>query len=106
MIGPRYWTTGVTVWRGARGFWQASLDFLDDGFAEGRSTEGSMRCRYGADNLSDQVDLLVADATRLGIEFKEPTLYYNGDGEDPDFPPPADWNAIRARELERLGWKP
>lgn len=130
MIGAGYWATGITVEyylsAGRGGGWSASLDFLDDGFANdqpGRglvSTEGTLRTRYyvHADDgpapdpdagLSAALDVLIADAARLGITFRRfpdnaPMLYYRGDGEDPDHEPPDDWLALLTAEAKRLGW--
>jgi hypothetical protein len=112
MIGPRYWTTGVTIWRSESGRWGVSLHFLDDGFADDRSTEGELKLRYlvEEDELSASIDLLLEDARRLGIEIGRAeaggaSVYYRGDGEDKRFPPPADWREILQGQCWRLGWK-
>jgi hypothetical protein len=122
----RYWSTGITVcWRDTfdrstatpADTWAASLDFLDSGFADddpdaGKvSTEGTLRTRYfvhdgnTVSGLSVAVDTLIADAKRLGIGFNDPCLYYQGDGEGGDYPPPNGWREILAAESERIGWR-
>jgi hypothetical protein len=94
MIGDGYWATGITVcWNEHLG-WVASVDFYDDGFCEQGSTEGTLKTRYWSNDASEaslarQVDLVKADAERLGITFGRHAdsvpccLYYRGDGEDP-----------------------
>jgi hypothetical protein len=129
MIGGGWWSTGITVtWQysgmGQHG-WAASLDYYDDGFcnddaAEGRvSTEGTLRTRYAvregrsADRLAVVIDVLKADAERLGITWRDPlagkdgtaSLYYEGDGEDADNPPPAGWEHLLQAQAARLGWR-
>jgi hypothetical protein len=113
-----YWSTGITVHQRADTHgWAASLDFLDDGFVnddpdEGRvSTEGTLRTRYfvrgtgTTSGLSAAIDALVTDAAQLGIAFRDPSLYYKGDGELEDYPAPDGWRETLAREAERIGWR-
>jgi hypothetical protein len=128
----RYWSTGITVtWAPLAerihdepyGGWHAKLDYSDDGFANNDpdaghvSTEGTLYTRYPVRNakirsgLSVAVDALLADAQRLGIEFittsayPEPWLYYRGDGEDTEHPPPDGWRETLAAEAERIGFR-
>lgn len=117
----RYWSTGITVTE-YTGRWTASLDYCDDGLANDDadaglvSTQGSPSTRYGVrdgdkrSGLSAAMDALIADAKKLGIEFiatsatEAPFLYYKGDGEYEDFPPPDGWRALLAAEAERVGF--
>jgi hypothetical protein len=117
----RYWSTGITVTEYI-GRWTASLDYCDDGFADDDpdaeliSTQGSLSTRYGVrdgdtrSGLTAAVDALVADAKKLGIEFiatsgtDAPFLYYKGDGEWEDFPPPNGWRETLAAEAARIGF--
>ena len=112
MIGQRYWATGITVsWDGSR--WSADVDFYDDGFIDPTSTQGRLGSRYGMegwDGLAAMIDLLKADAERLGIEFRvidgdPPALWVPGDGEDDDRPLPVGWQQRLAEEAARLGWR-
>ena len=112
MIGKGYWATGITVKYGYSGMdrygWAASVDFYDNGFCDDDtdggaiSTQGTLRTRYfvregdgpDADALSAAVDAVKADAERLGINFRagltpSPCVYYQGDGEDEEWKPPA-----------------
>ena len=101
MIGPAYWSTGIKIHQGVRGAWSVSLDFYDDGFAEDGSTEGTLRVRYEGD-LDASVDLLKADAERLGIIWRTPTVYsydLSGDVDPPSLCATADAQA------RRLGWE-
>jgi hypothetical protein len=129
--GSAYISTGITVsYREIAGRkdgkhcpgWGASLDFQDAGLAGDDdadtgavSTEGTLYTRYAVvdgdtrTGLSAAVDALIADAARLGIEFRNaggptPYLYYKGDGEWEDYPPPEGWREILAAEAERIGW--
>lgn len=104
MIGGRYWSTGIMVCP-SDGQWLAQLAFYDDGFATVGATEGMLRTRYFGADLSRQIDLLVQDAQQLGIEFRAPTLYWPGDGEDPKVPPTVGWKELLRKECERIGWR-
>lgn len=129
MIGDGYWSTGITVvWRYAGGGdygWAASADYYDDGFCDDSaderrvSTEGTLRTRYAVregktqDALTVVIDTMLADAKRLGIRWRDPlagedgtaSLYYHGDGEDPEDAPPDGWKQILAAQAERIGWR-
>jgi hypothetical protein len=127
-----YWSVGITLtWHpeGARDEkgakvdgWSGSVDYYDDGFAGDDDadsgtlcTEGTLRTRYVvADGrqqtaLSAIVDTLIADAARLGIEFRisgkdSARLYVPGDGEWDSHPLPDGWRQLLAAEAERIGW--
>lgn len=134
MIGPRYWSTGITVtYRHhvgttngvSRSGWGASLKFYDNGFCNDEpdlgqvSTEGTLSTRYyvsdgqdihgnRVDGLTIAIDTLIADATRLGIEFGgpagQPWIYVPGDGRDPGQEYHPAWRQIVADQAARLGW--
>lgn len=117
MIGPNYWSTGilVTYIEGGTGgpvaapeprLWAAKAEFFDNGFCEIRSTEGEIHTRYSCPTIEEAIDLVKADVERLGIEWRPGTIYMRGDGEDEEFPPPADWRRIVNQQAERLGWEP
>lgn len=130
---PGYWSTGIIltwnplVFRGDDGKWVSGwsdiVTFHDDGWVDDLdtdagaiSTEGTLRTRYAVTDgqvrtaLAAVIDTLIADADRLGIRFTWPTaddrphLYYRGDGEHPDYPPPDGWRDLLAAEAERIGW--
>lgn len=118
---PGYWATGIVLrCDGQR--WCGWIDYLDDGFCDDNadagaiSTEGTLRTRYmvwdgdQVSALSAVVDTLIADAAKLGIRLVNPfggvpSLYYEGDGEDPTNPPPAGWRQLLAAEAARIGWQ-
>src|ERR1051326_919684 len=116
-----YWSVGITVTYsysgGGRYGWGASLEFLDDGCCSDDadagqvSTQGKLATRYYVSDgervsgLSAAVDALIADAQQLGIQFNNPGLYYDGDGEDPESPPPDGWKVLLEAEAARIGWK-
>lgn len=117
-----YWSTGITVryaYSGGGHYgWGASLQFLDDGFADDDadagqvSTQGTLTTRYyvtdgeHVSGLSAAVDAMIADAERLGIKFSDvcgPYLHYEDDSSE--FPPPDGWQALLDAEAARIGWK-
>jgi len=120
-----YWSTGITLrYRDAYGnrpeSWSGSLDFHDDGFLNDNpttgvvSTEGTLRTRYFVEGrpaevaLAAVINTLIADASRLGIHFEnsvsKPALYYAGDGNDEEFPPPEGWRHMLRMQADRIGW--
>lgn len=119
-----YWSTGISLrWRETtrdgttRSAWGGSVDYLDDGFVgdddadTGKvSTEGELRTRYlvtdgkVASGLSAIVDVLLADAARLGIEFRgtlgdRPYLMIETEDGAPD-----NYRELLIDEAERIGW--
>jgi hypothetical protein len=126
-----YWSTGISLrWReyAGTGFdgvkrsgWGGKVDYCDDGFCDddpdtGRvSTEGTLVTRYSVhdgdavDGLTAVIDTLLADAKRLGIEFRigdgQPMLFFEGDGENEEWPPPAGWRETLREQAERIGWR-
>lgn len=107
MIGGRYWSTGITVSEVGVGSGQciAEMSFYDEGFAQQGSTQGTLCTRYVSTDLADRLDLLITDAGLLGIEFMCPTIYWPGDGEDPESPLPQRWRDAIKTQCERLGWR-
>lgn len=110
MIGPQYWTTGISLrWDSER--WSAWLDFFDDGWCTPDSTEGRLSIRYCilTEALPFALDTLIADAKRLNISFKRneihPTLYVRGDGEDSDEIYHPKWKEILSEQCQRLGFR-
>lgn len=126
----RYWATGIEVnWRADPGSehrpawqgWNGEIKFYDDGFANDRplqgfvSTQGVLHTRYTvktddmARGLHIVATTLIADAERLGVEFKTgpvgPTICYTGDGEWKDYPAPDGWEKVIYAECKRLGWE-
>ena len=126
-----YWSTGISLhWQecaqrnqdGSRHpGWGGTLDFLDDGFTDDDadagqvSTQGTLRTRYAVidgdavSGLRAVMETLIADAARLGIEFRSaadrrPMLMYRGDGEDENYPAPEGWRELLAAEAERINW--
>jgi hypothetical protein len=130
-LSTTYWATGIILtWHpdGARDQagnkvhgWSGEVGYYDDGFRDddtdaGKlSTQGTLRTRYVVADGTEQtavraiVDTLIADAQRLGIEFRtdgdhQPRLYVPGDGEWADHPLPEGWRELLAAEAARIGW--
>ena len=120
MIGRRYWSSGITVRYSepdAEPAWMGSLDFQDEGLANDIpaaglvSTRGRLETRYfvpaiGGHRvaLASVTDTLKRDAEGLGIEFRDPWVYADADGEDPSRPMPGGWRRLLREEADRLGW--
>lgn len=109
MIGPHYWSTGITlrpVMENPVG-WSVSLDYLDDGFVDHRSTEGTMRLRQPAspEELPEAIAILKGDAEAFGIKWQDPTVYVAGDGEWKSITYPPGWRDIAREQAKRLGWR-
>lgn len=113
MIGSYYHSAGITVRYGYSGGghhgWSADLKFFDAGFAEDGSTEGCLHTRYfvrGEDGLTRAIDMLLADAERLGIRMMDdplpPGLWYT---DDADYPAPDGWAVELEAQATRLGWR-
>jgi hypothetical protein len=102
--------------------WSAEVEYQDDGFCDDFpeighvSTEGSLRTRYRVKVATDSVmvlaaviDAVKADAERLGIRWADaagPYVFYKGDGEHEDCPPPNGWRQMVNAQAERIGWQP
>lgn len=108
MVGETYWSTGITLRAMRDDRWWAKLDFYDSGFCQDESTEGTLHTRYCVD-LELAIDVLIADAKKIGIEFSRvgdglPFLSYEGDGESKDWPPPDNWREVLREQAARVGW--
>ena len=118
--GTGYWSTGIIV-RHNNGKWAATVEYLDDGFADDRpddmhiSTEGKLHTRYligdgnHIDGLTAAIDAVKADAERLGIRWSttpSPRIYMEDDGDDPNWPAPAGWRTLLNEQARRIGWEP
>lgn len=124
MIGSGYWSTGITVeyrYAGQGDYgWAAKVAYLDDGFVDDNpgarniSTEGTLHTRYavrdctdGTSALAAVIDVIKADAERLGITWKTPAIYYQGDGHIEnidDLPAPEGWRQMLRDQAQRIGW--
>jgi hypothetical protein len=105
-------SVGITVWYGYAGSnkygWWVMIEFSDYGHYEDKSICGKIQTSYGAP-LSQAIDTIKLDAKRLGIQFAEipgltPHLFYLGDGENKDYPPPDRWREMLQIEAQRIGF--
>jgi hypothetical protein len=123
LIGDRYWATGITVHADPEHMdrWTAEVVYVDDGLPGGDdntdkgviSTEGRLYTRYAvrpgdtADALTAAIDVIKADAERIGVTWaKDATVCYIGAGRWDVFPPPARWRETVNAQAVRLGWRP
>lgn len=110
MIGPCYWATGIHLDHAGHDAWTAGIKFLDDGFCQSASTEGELHLRYMIPHkeLDAMIDVLIADAERLGIEWNTPNstpmVYIPQDGEDESRDDNEKMLQEAVRQSERLGW--
>lgn len=105
MIGDKFIATGVSVKPNRDGKYWANLIFQDAGFCQDNTTEGTLTTRY-AQELGSALDVIIADARRLGVVFwDQPAVYMYQDGEDKTIAYPADWRAQLQAQCNRLGWK-
>lgn len=109
MIGEAYWSTGVTLKWFKDDRWTAEVKFFDSGFCEDKSTEGHLITRYYI-NIQTAIDTIIADAEKIGIEFKknedgQAMLFGKHDGLSEDWPMPSNWRQILIEQAERIGWK-
>lgn len=113
MIGSHYWFTGIVLTphrEGEKLEWGIGAEFFDDGFCDRSSTQGELNLRYIIPDaeLSEKLDVLVADMARLGFQQNRkpgPTVYMKGDGEYSDIKYPDDWRERANAEARRLGWQ-
>jgi hypothetical protein len=120
LIG-RYWSSGISLrYVGDRRqpSWHGSLDFYDEGFASDSleagllSTEGMLRTRYVVptsgdhrDALTGITDTLQRDAETLGITWRDPCIFAEGNRDDPAHPYPGNWKDLLHEQADRLGWE-
>ncbi len=101
MIGQQYWANGIIATYFGDNQWGLQIDFLDDGFCNEESTQGSIKTRY-LTNLDNGIKTLIEDAKNLGIKFNDGfTLYAYQDGASKDYPMPENWVSIFEKACEK-----
>lgn len=121
MIGTKHWATGIIV-DYQEGKWSSHVEYLDDGFADydlhsGRiSTEGRIGTRYGVrdsdhhDALTVVIDVMKADAERLGIEWRKtiggPYIFAAFETAAENYPDryPDGWQRLLNEQSRRIGF--
>ncbi len=119
MIGKSHWSTGIILryYGDSHPAWQGTLDFLDELFVRDDpdagliNTRGTLETRFVptsghyADTVAVVIDTLMTDAARFGIEFREPVLDVDGEGDDPHRPLPEGWVDLLEEQGRRIGWR-
>jgi len=114
--GNILWTVGVTVNYGyagsGRNGWYAEIGWHDGRIIEPGVIEGKIYTRHHEPTLAGALDAVMAQAVRFGIllgmgqdDALGFALFYEGDGDDPSYPPPAGWRAMLREEAARRGWR-
>jgi hypothetical protein len=94
MIGEQYWANGIIATYFGEDQWGLQIDFLDDGFCNEESTQGSIKTRY-ITSLDNGIETLIKDAKKLGIKLNDDfILYAYQDGYSKDHPMPKNWISI------------
>ena len=87
--------------------WAATIECFDDRFAQSQAVEVTLNTKYYEPTLTQAIDTVWSLAQQLGIEVV-PTnmaLFYKGDGEDNDYPPPANFREQLQEEAEKRLWR-
>ncbi|WPS85602.1 hypothetical protein SMD22_00655 (plasmid) [Brevibacillus halotolerans] len=115
-MGKSLFTTGITVFCAPietnksveRYGWMASLDWQEPGIDKPKTVQGTIKTRYFEETLEEAIETVLTLAAQWGIK-PFPTmnmfLYYKGEGEDTDFPPPENYREMLRMEAERRGWE-
>jgi len=106
------WSTGIVLKCNEKSWWTtvefrgddalSTDDLLPDGY------EGKVSTRYALP-LSEAIDRILELCARIGVTFPDTPysryLYYEGDGESKDWPPPNNWRRLLREQAERIGWQ-
>lgn len=87
--------------------WWARVDWLDGKHCEDGAMRGRINTEYASD-LGASIDYVMQIIERFEISSIESmgiALFYEGDGENSNHPPPEGWKEILRAEAEKRGWK-
>lgn len=108
------WATGVTLKYGYSGGglygWTAEICWFDNKFCEDKAVQGRIVTRYFEESIELAIDTVMEVFEQFNIkktdnEFIGFNLYYEGDGEDKEWPPPEGYRKLLRDEAEKRGWK-
>lgn len=102
-------STGIHLKFSSLQGWAAEVQFSTFEHAQSSCIEGSIGPRYFGE-LAAVIDLAKDSAESMGVTFInneliQPTMYIEGDGEDPKVDLPENWRALIQEQCERLGWR-
>ena len=103
MVGDKYSTSGIVVRFLEVGLWSAEINFVDEGFANEASTEGTLRTSRFID-LAQAIDIIIADAERLGIRWRWKAICTYKDSRGYWFSPYDGGELVKA-QAERVGFE-
>lgn len=91
--------------------WLATVQFSTWEGGSADRIDGSIGTHYFNRDLAAAVDCALTAAKAIGVVFHEgnpdlePSVYVEGDGEDPAVPLPPNWRQLVSEQCIRLGWK-
>ena len=118
MAEAKLWSVGIVVacdYRGSGQYgWRAWCHFesQDDIFHGDQRVRGRLETYCAFLTLDAAVDRILEVAQQMGVDFyvskimMRPSVFYAGDGESGDYPPPPGWRVQVNAQAVRLGWHP
>ncbi|MFF2532304.1 hypothetical protein ACFVS2_25680 [Brevibacillus sp. NPDC058079] len=108
-------TAGITVFYGYAGTnkgverygWAATLDWQGKETFDSTMLQGTIETRYFTDTLEEAIDSIFKLTQKWSIKpfpMMNMFLFYKGDGNDSDFPPPKNYREMLRIEAEKRGW--
>jgi len=86
--------------------WWAKCHWQDNKFCEPKTVEGNIRTRYAETTITEAIDAVLEVVNSFGLKLnKEFSLFYEGDEENTEYPPPEGWKLILQREAGNRHWR-
>jgi hypothetical protein len=108
------WSTGVVLKYGYAGGgrhgWVAEINWCDSKFCEEKAVQGTITTTYFEETIEKAIDTVMEvfekfKLRKVGDELVGFNLYYIGDGEDEEYPPPKGYIKLLREEAHKRGWK-
>lgn len=99
------WSTGVKVDYSVGAGWAATLEWQ----SSSSLTEGVISTYSRASTLAESIDMVMNHVEAMNILFINmeapvPVLWYQGDGDSPQYVPPENWRELLREEAQKRGW--